>query len=766
VGEGVFVKASSINGTLVVSAVLFFLSGFSALIYQVAWQRILSLQSGVGVYSITVIVAAFMTGLGLGNYLGGVGSQHISTQRRSLVAFAVIELLIAAFAAASVALYYHVLYVKFGSLYRSEMITAVLHFSSLIVPTALMGMSLPFLVRATVTSVSAASTQIGLLYGVNILGAAAGAGCTPWVLIRYLGIDGAVYVGSLSNLVAAVGIFAISVSKANESGETPPSSDVSFAKSDSQQVEQSVRWPFGVWLGLYAVSGFIALALEILWFRVIDVTVKSTAYTFGTVLAVYLIGLGIGTFAGIALVRRVLAPHRAFLLCQVAVVVSGALGILIATSLPVDFPVYRDFFGYWNDYEPMNPLKPQSIMMLLGLYVVQPAALFLVPTLLMGMGFVFLQQAVQTDVRAVGRKLGFLQTVNICGNVLGSVTIGFIALDYLGTADCFRLCFYLGAVFPVVGLMSFRQTPLFGACLLLILAAASAVPESTVFWQRLHGIASDDAAAVGFFAEDTTSVVAITPVTDKAEFESGVYRVSVNGKGHSWLPFGGVHSNLGALGAILHPAPEEICMIGLGSGDTAWAAGFRPETRRITIYEIAAPQWSLLKRIEPVGHFGELTRLVNDARIDVIVEDGRTALAMNTRDYDLIEADAIRPTSGYAGNLYSKEFFLQCADRLKSRGLMVQWGATPRVVETFRSVFPHVVRLDPGPIMIGSNEPIGVDPSEWKSRLEQAHEYLGDKVAKTVNSSLSSLKVLNDGKPTNGERLNRDLFPRDEFGTP
>jgi len=505
--------------TLLVPAALFFLSGFSALVYQVAWQRILALQSGVGIYSITVIVAAFMAGIGIGSYFGGVGSHRVETRQQSRIVFAIIELAIAGFAALSVYLYYDLMYDTFGNLYRSNLIIAVLHFLSLAVPTTLMGMSLPFLARATVTSVSSASTEIGILYGINIFGAATGAAVTPWLLIRYVGIDGAIYVGSVCNLFAGVGIFAFNAFQpAKASMETEQCED-GTKRFDLPVSESTSHWPFGVWLVLYGISGFIALALEILWFRVVDVAVKSTAYTFGTVLAVYLIGLGIGTLIGIALLRRVSAPHRAFLLCQVAVVVIASSALTLATRLPTNFPMYQSYFHYWSTYEPVNPLKTASIGSLMGLYIFQPAFLFLLPTMFMGMAFVFLQHAVQTDTRTVGRKLGLLQACNICGNVLGSITIGFFALDFLGTAHCFRMCCYLGAIFPIIGIIAFRRKLLFAMCLLLVIGSASAIPDSKHFWQRFHGMASEDVSNAGFFAEDATSVVAVTPVTEKAEFE-------------------------------------------------------------------------------------------------------------------------------------------------------------------------------------------------------------------------------------------------------
>src|SRR5688572_20453038 len=160
------------------TAIAFFLSGVAALVYQVTWQRILALHSGVGIYSIAVIVAAFMLGLGAGSHAGGVVSARV-TRPRALRLFALIELGIAAFGAVSVVLYYDWLYVHGARLYEPLWRAALLHILALAAPTFLMGMSLPFLVRATVRSAPLAGETIGRLYAVNLLGAAAGAALTP-----------------------------------------------------------------------------------------------------------------------------------------------------------------------------------------------------------------------------------------------------------------------------------------------------------------------------------------------------------------------------------------------------------------------------------------------------------------------------------------------------------------------------------------------------------------------------------------------------------
>src|SRR4029079_3023470 len=178
----------------------FFLSGAAALAYQVAWQRLLALQTGVGLYSIAVIVAAFMLGLGLGSHLGAVVSRRIS-RRRALALFAACELTIAAFGALSCTLYYDWLYVRWGSVYGEPLRAGLLQFASLALPTMLMGMSLPFLTRAMGRAASTAGETIGFLYAINVLGAAAGAFATPWVFIRHYGIRTAVMAAVAANVV-------------------------------------------------------------------------------------------------------------------------------------------------------------------------------------------------------------------------------------------------------------------------------------------------------------------------------------------------------------------------------------------------------------------------------------------------------------------------------------------------------------------------------------------------------------------------------------
>jgi spermidine synthase len=162
---------------------LFFASGFAALLYQTIWQRLLGFFSGVDVYSVTITVAAFMGGLGCGSLACGHLADRLSAKHR-LLAFGLAEGIIALFALGSKWLYYDLLYVKWHALAHSPVLLPVVLFISLLIPTFCMGMTLPILARTFTPKIEAASAVVGYLYGVNTLGAAVGALITPWVLLR------------------------------------------------------------------------------------------------------------------------------------------------------------------------------------------------------------------------------------------------------------------------------------------------------------------------------------------------------------------------------------------------------------------------------------------------------------------------------------------------------------------------------------------------------------------------------------------------------
>jgi hypothetical protein len=290
----------------------------------------------------------------------------------------------------------------------------------------------------------------------------------------------------------------------------------------------------------------------------------------------------------------------------------------------------------------------------------------------------------------------------------------------------------------------------------LLLGIAWLVPHRDAIWLRLHGLVTPPA----LFAEDATAVSAITP-------GGPLLRVSVNGKGNSWLPFGAIHSQLGAIPAAMHPAPERVAIIGLGSGDSAWAAAFRPQTTRLTVFELSGGQPDLLDRAAAAARLPQLDSFLRDPRVDMVVADGRKAISTGGELYDVIEADALRPNSAYSGNLYSSEFFELAGRSLRRGGLMTTWVPTLRVYVSFCRVFPHAVELLGGSVLVGSMDPIPLDPAAWAARIDaQAEAYFGARITGQVREALASARPASRGRCQAPLEPNRDLFPRDEFQTP
>jgi predicted membrane-bound spermidine synthase len=732
---------------VVLAGLLFLVSGAAALVYQVTWQRLLALHSGVGLYSVAMIVAAFMAGLGIGSHVGGGLSARVGVVA-ALRIFALLELLIGLFGAASSWIYYDWLYPRAVHLASPSWQSGLLHFAAVLPPTVLMGMSLPFLVRAVVTDVAGAGRRIGWLYGINVLGAAAGAFAAPWLLLPGAGVRGAVLTAAAAN--GLVGLGALVLVRLGASGlEALPSAPAPAATGTPPAAEEAPGGrPLGLWLALYALSGFVALSLEIVWFRLIDVSAKSTAFAFGTVLAIYLLGSAVGSLTAAPFVARIRRPLRAFLLAQCALLGLSAAAVMALVYLPRSLPLLDWYFAYWATNEFFSFGHVTDPTHAIRLYLVLPVVLFFVPTVLMGFSFPVLQRAVHDDPVASGRRVGVLQAANIAGCTAGSLIVGLVSLVVLGTPGTLRLLLACGVVFALVGLRYYGRH--FAAPVAVLVLLAALVPGPERLWRRLHGVKGD--VPIAIFDEDGTGVVALTP-------DAGEWWLSVNGKRNSWLPYGSVHTVLGAVPASIHPAPRRVAVVGLGSGDTVWAASYRPETVSATAFEISHPQPRVLWRLAGFVDLPELRRLLEDPRLQIRFQDGRKALEAEPATFDLIETDATWPESAGSGNLYSIEFFRSVARRLNPGGVACTWAPTPRVTRTFRTVFPYVLGSDSG-VLVGSRDPIALEPEVWVARATAGEAYLGPARAREVREELLRLRAARGAIEGS---LNRDLYPRDEF---
>jgi spermidine synthase len=758
---------------LPISATAFFASGFAALLYQVIWQRLLVLFSGADLYSVTIIVASFMGGMGVGHLVGGQVADRVSP-RTSLLCFAGAELAIAVFGLFSRALYYDFLYDRFGAMQIPAPALALLLFTSLLVPTFFMGASLPLLSRALASRLERAASVIGVLYGVNTLGAAAGALVSTWVLLPRLGLDGSIRVGVLFNVLCAFVVLPAFL--------TFPSSTLTRAEAGEERSIETT-FPFAVWACIFASSGLLALALEIVWFRVLAVTMKGTAFTFGTLLGIYLTGLGVGALVGSAVSTRLRRPAVVFLAVQAAI---GAVAMFLLTAFIRFADNVGPLWAYLGSYEPLDirtavpalgrfvsgygtaGADAAAMWTFLALYVALPVLLVLPPTLLMGFSFPVLQRVVQTSLPRIGRRVGVLLLANVIGSMVGTALTGFVLLDRVGTAGTMRLLAILSSAFGVlaivIAMQRMRETrlqrlpavpfALLGSAF-VFLPLLMVMPPSGTLWAHLHGTVVE----AMMYAEDGSGLSVVNTDGRNAILYA-------NGIGQGSMPYGDVHTALGALPAFIHPSPRTAAVIGLGSGDTVHAVAGRREIARVTCVEIIRGELTTLTELRRRLPYGGLLNLIDAGRIEQIFGDGRIHLRRGA-NYDIIEADALRPGSAYSGALYSDTYFALVRNHLAPNGLAATWAPTQRVYNTFIRAFPYVVAM-PG-ILIGSNEPIPIDRAAFDARLaepeaRQYFERAGIDIQQLLTKYLDAPVIYTPAYPRQQlADINTDLFPKDEF---
>jgi spermidine synthase len=759
---------------------IFFVSGFAALVDQVAWQRMLGLLAGTDALATTVVVAAFMAGLGFGSLAGGAWADRLGA-RGALRAFALVETAVAVCAFAGPPLFpllaRSALVAKAGASIAS---LAPVALALLLLPTFMMGATLPLLARAVTRDCEGAARSIGALYAVNAGGAALGAWTATWVLVRSYGLSGTLYLSGAANLASACA--ALLVARAALRRCEPGAEPSAAAPDAARRTPPTEGFGYPLLLTLSAAAGFFALAWEMLWFRLLGVVLKSTAFTFGTLLGFYLGGLALGAYLGSICVRRSRSPARTFCRLELGAALYAGATLVFFCAVLGRYTGFEDLWAYLGSYEPLMRKgdPPQTATVIVHatglspafslLYLLVPAVVILPPAMLFGAAFPFLQRAAQVDPERIGRRTGALQGASIVGSIAGTSIAGWYLLDVLGTAASARVLVAGGALFAGAALLAARPRRwsgrLVGGALVAVpLLLSALMPSASELWATAHGAP----AAEIVFAEDKSGVGLIKVETKDGLLEASVY---ANGIGQSWIPYRGIHTVLGALPILLHPRPERVAMIGLGSADTLFHLAGREAVREIVCIEIVEPMRVTLSAFAARERYEPLAAILRDPRVRFIGGDGRAYLRRSTELFDVIEADALRANSAYAGNLSSKEYFELVLSRLAPGGLATAWMPTRRTHSTFCSVFPHVLSF--GEIALGSNAPIPYEPDVVKARLAepftQRHFAASKYSAQLEVSQFLSLRgatiLTQEYDRSKLVDLNRDLWPRDEFELP
>lgn len=711
----------------------FFISGFAALLYQVSWQRLLVLFTGAESHAITTIIAVYLLGMGVGSWLGTRFVDRLSP-RQALNRYGLCNLGIAAFALISPWLLNNVLYQGLGSQVQHPVLIGLLIFLSLLWPTILMGLSLPLVSRAAVPNLQRAPRSLAWLNGINLVGAALGTLISGFFLIGLWGFDKTIFIGAGLSLMAALLGMLLAQASSMERPVTTPATEAPRSSVKSHRY----------FYGLFFLSGFLAITVELVWLRLLGHWMGSTAYAYAYLLFWFLLFDGIGSLLGIYQAQRSRNPLRVFLVVQILLVLSVLLALVI---LP--------FVQSMSLTE--NRLGPYAVSTFFLLYIL---GLWL-PALLIGWGFPLIHAAAQNDIGRVGSRTGWLEVSNILGNTLAAIITGFLLFQWVGTTGIVTTITGI-ALLLALGLLyknwSRGWSARGGSMLLagLLLTGWGLQPSPDDLWRMVYRIPAEQPVLV----QEKASGVALLRQRDDQS-----HQLLVNGSHQGNIPVDTAHVAFGLVPALIHPDPQDILIIGLGTGGTAYGSGGNPRTRNITVIELVDAELPLHQRLLQQQPDPALQLLFQDTRYDIQPGDGRHFLLRTRQRFDMIEADAIYPQNSGAGFLYSREYFEQVQRRLKPGGLMAQWKPTERVASTFTQVFPHVVLLG-NQLLIGSNEPIAIHTEALIDQLYSpaVRQWLlpTNRSPEKIRYLIDKIQML-DTRSNTTPNINTDFHPRDEY---
>ena len=686
--------------------VLFFFSGACALVYQVLWLRTLGWVFGVTVYAASAVWAMFMVGLALGSGVAGFVADRV---RNPLRWFGVTEALIGVTAFATPAVLGR-LQQAFVSVYPSlphslAALTAArlaIAFAILIVPTALMGATLPLVMRASSFKTSALGHQVGLLYGSNAAGAIVGTIAAGLYLIPQRGIHGTFLVAAGLNLLVGLSAIALSMaagglpatSRPDSSGESADTRVTETARS-GDLTERRLR----IILGVFTVSGMVSMALEVVWFRMLTLFLRPTVYGFAVMLAMILAGISSGSF----IVTPILNRRVRWMAVLAGLELAIGIGIVLSFRPLVYLPTLSDR---------LTPLLTPFLPGYLG-YPIAGAFLAILPVaLLMGLAFPIGLYAWASAGPAAGR-IGVFYACNVTGAIVGSLAAGFVMLPQLGSRTSLVLLasfsFATGlALLAASGLSHVRRAAIAVIASLVFAAAIAFSPDPFVQFvaQRYPG------QRIVWQEEGVEATV----VVHQNRGDELTLTINGNHQASTDATTAYIHRRIGHLPMALHPAARDALVIGLGGGATAGAVSVHDGTD-VDVVELAGAVVRGARFFESIN-YGVLSR----PNVHLRVDDGRNYMLLTPRRYDVITADVIHPIFAGSGNLYSVEYFQLMRRVLKPGGMVLQWVAGTdaeykTIARTFLSVFPGTTVWVDGGLLVGSVEPLRLRRSDFDWKL-------------------------------------------------
>jgi spermidine synthase len=704
-----------------------FLSGLSALVYQVCWFREFRLVFGASTAASAAVLAIFIGGLGAGGIVIG---RRADRHQQPLALYARLEMAIAVAAALSPLFLYFVrwAYLSVGGtttlgLAGGTVIRLVLASLVLGVPTFLMGGTLPAVIRTVATEDDRGRRLVAWLYAINTLGAVAGSGLATFFLIEQYGTRQTLWLAASLNLVLGAGVAHLAWKHRAlfRSQSSPPKT-----RADADDDVQTSPWFV---LPAAAVVGFAFFLMEMVWYRMLSPILGGSVFTFGLILCFVLLGIGLGGLLS-ALAGRQSARLPGFALtclleaaCVMAAYALGDRLAWLAVSLQ-SLSVY----GFGG--------------VVLGWSVV--AGIAVIPAAVVaGYQFPLLIALLGKGKTDVGRHVGAAYAWNTAGAMLGSLAGGFLLLPLLSATGCWRmvgiLLTALGVGAMVLWLVRTHKWlsaagPLAMACLIV---ALTVMPDGPTAVWRHSGIGvgrvtfSRTPSANEYRAWAHSNRLWVTHEIEGVESCVGVESRNgltfiVNGKADgSARGDAPTQVMLGLLGSMFHPDPRSAMVVGLGTGSTAGWLGAVPSIERVDVVELEPAVLEFAQLCAPVNA-GAMT----NPKVRIAIGDAREFLMTAPRRYDLVVSEPSNPYRAGIASLFTREYYQSVASRLEDRGVFVQWlqaydiqsRTVQTVYATLLSVFPCVETWEAAGgdmLLIASRGPLDHDVARLRRLMTQ-----------------------------------------------
>ena len=703
-------------------ALLLFGSGFCALIYQTTWLREFRLVFGASTAATAAVIGVFMAGLGIGGIILGKRSE---TKTRPLAFYAKLELLIAASAAVSPVLVWAVrqLYIAVGGtatlgIFFGSVVRLLFAALILAAPTFFMGGTLPAAVRAVVTGEDLERRSVGFVYGANTLGAVAGACLGTFYLFENFGNRLTLWLAAVVNV--GIALIALKVSKGATASEAPKPP----SRKDKVVAAKAAG---GFVLFAAGVVGFAFFLMELVWYRVLGPLLGGSTFSFGLILAIALLGIGLGGIVyGIFGLKRFASLATFATTCGVEaflIALPYALGDRIAMAAML--------------------LRPLGVLGFYGHVIAWSALCFIVvfpAALVAGIQFPLLIALLGEGKTEVGSQTGAAYAWNTIGALAGSLAGGFGFLPLFSALGVWKIDTVLLAVLCAFSaLFAIRQgsgswkrsvVPI-GAAILAVAMLAATGP--TAFWRhseiglghmRVFQASPND-------MRDIVQGIRLRTIWEADGVESGVAMTAGNGLAFvvngrtdgNAIGDAGTQIMSGMIGVALHPNPTKALVVGLGTGSTAgWLAAV-PSMERVDVVELEPVVRNVAERCAPVNH-----NALQNPKLHLIIGDAREVLLTSREKYDIVVSEPSNPYRAGVAGLFTREYYQSVDRRLNPGGMFFQWVQAyeidQRTVQIFYStlgsVFSHIEswQTTGGDILLlASHSPVHYDAAALSARL-------------------------------------------------